>query len=89
MGEALTAAAKARGAPSPSYLLIVATLDRLLAAGVAAGAIRSDISADDLMFPIAGLWHVPPSDDWQAQTERLLGLLMDGLRAGAAAPSAR
>jgi AcrR family transcriptional regulator len=86
--DALSAAAKSGPSPSEAYRVLLAALGELLAAGAASGAIRADIGADDMMLALAGLWHVNIEDDWQGQTGRLLDLLMDGLRSGAAAPSA-
>lgn len=91
MGDALSAAAKTGPSPSKAYNVLVAALARLLAAGAATGAIREDIGAEDVMLAIAGLWHVRTGDDWEGRTQRLLDLLIDGLRAGAtggAQPSA-
>jgi hypothetical protein len=52
---------------------------KLLDAGVAAGTIRSDVEADDVLRAMGAVWQV---DDLQ-QAHTLLRLLMDGLRHGA------
>ena len=82
--EVVSAAAKTGPSPSEAYKILVAALAELLAAGTACGAIRGDIRADDVMLALVGLWHVNIDDDWQGQTRRLLDLIMDGLRTGAA-----
>ncbi len=62
---------------------IVAALSSLLQAGVAAGTIRSDVDAEDVMRAMRGVWQAPDEEGWQDQARRLLDLLMDGLRYGA------
>ena len=61
------------------------TLDRMLAAGVAAGTVRSDVDAKDLLKAVSGMCQ---TTDQREQALRLVALLMDGLRysATAAAP---
>jgi AcrR family transcriptional regulator len=58
---------------------IVAAISDLLAAGVEAGVLRSDVDAEDVWRAMGGVWLV--DDSQQART--LLRLLMDGLRHGA------
>ncbi|MGI5350667.1 TetR/AcrR family transcriptional regulator [Streptomyces sp. CA-250714] len=55
----------------------------LLEANERAGTIRSGVTPQDFLLAIAGLWQIDPHDDWQARAERLLDLVMDGLRTGA------
>jgi AcrR family transcriptional regulator len=57
-------------------------LDALLGAATAAGEIRSDIDADDLLRAVANLC-LPVSDDGPAYSRRMVALLIDGLRYGA------
>jgi AcrR family transcriptional regulator len=52
---------------------------KLLAAGVEAGTIRSDVDADDVLRAMGAVWQV----DEPEQARTLLRLLMDGLRHGA------
>lgn len=54
-------------------------LSGLMAAAVAAGAIRSDIPAYDLLRAIGNL-AVASGDDGPAHIERMVNLLVDGLR---------
>ena len=58
---------------------IVDAIAALLAAGVAAGTLRSDVDAEDVMRAMGAVWQVDEED----QARRLLRLLMDGLRHGA------
>ncbi len=63
--------------------LVPQTLQRLLDAAAAAGTIRADVEASDLLQALSGLYSAPAGPDWQARARRLIGLLMDGLRFGA------
>jgi AcrR family transcriptional regulator len=60
--------------------LMSVTLQRLLDAAAAAGTIRGDITAADLLQVLSGLYSAPAGPDWQDRARRLIGLLMDGLR---------
>ncbi|WP_257004597.1 TetR/AcrR family transcriptional regulator [Streptomyces sp. Tue6028] len=60
----------------------------LLKANEEAGTIRPGVTPDDFILAIAGLWQIDPHGDWQPRAERLLDLVMDGLRAGAPGPGA-
>jgi AcrR family transcriptional regulator len=55
---------------------ILAALADLLETGVAAGVLRSDVTADDVFRAMGPIW----STDDEAQIRTLLRLLMDGLR---------
>ncbi|MFG2863336.1 TetR/AcrR family transcriptional regulator [Streptomyces sioyaensis] len=55
----------------------------LLKANEEAGTIRPDVTPDDFVLAIAGLWQIDPHSDWQSRAGRLLDLVMDGLRTGA------
>ena len=55
-------------------------LEQLLAAAIAAGRIRSDIAADELLAAIARLSMSEAGEPGQAQ--RMVALLADGLRSG-------
>jgi AcrR family transcriptional regulator len=63
-----------------------AAATRLLAAGVAAGSVRSDIDGGDLLRAIGGVCMSTDQDRSEA-SDRLVGLLFDGLRHGAGAGS--
>ncbi|MET8280847.1 helix-turn-helix domain-containing protein [Micromonospora sp. NPDC005174] len=57
--------------------LLLAALGRLLGAGAAAGSVRGDVAAGDVL---AGLSGISLAAGERAQADRLLDLLMDGLR---------
>ncbi|MBO8184139.1 TetR/AcrR family transcriptional regulator [Streptomyces spirodelae] len=58
----------------------------LLDANERAGTIRPGVTPEDFFLAIAGLWQISSHDDWQTRADRLLDLVMDGLRAGAPGP---
>ena len=62
----------------------------LLDAGAAAGTLRADVSAEDVVVGLVGIFTVCTLPDQRDQATRLLDLLMDGLRrpAAPAAPAA-
>jgi AcrR family transcriptional regulator len=66
-----------------TYQQLVAALDVLLRAGVAAGTIRPDVDAGDVVQALRGAWSAAETPDGLARAGRLLDLLMDGLRYGA------
>jgi AcrR family transcriptional regulator len=66
-----------------TYQQLVAALDVLLRAGVAAGTIRPDVDAGDVVQALRGAWSAAEAPDGLARAGRLLDLLMDGLRYGA------
>lgn len=60
-----------------------AAASKLLAAGVEAGAIRADVDGGDLLRAVGGICMSTDQERSEA-SERLVGLLFDGLRHGAA-----
>jgi AcrR family transcriptional regulator len=62
--------------------LIRTTLDRLVEAARDAGTIRTDIDTTDLLHALTSIYSMPASPEWRNRANRLIGLLMDGLKAG-------
>jgi len=63
---------------------LLATIGELLGAGTAAGEIRGDVGAEDVLTSMNAVWTIAADGEaWAAQAGRVLRLLMDGLRAGA------
>jgi AcrR family transcriptional regulator len=63
-----------------TYDSIVAALDRLLQANIAAGTLRPGLEAEDVILALAGLWQLDPAGDWRAQAQRIYEIVLSGLR---------
>lgn len=61
------------------YQVNINALAELLGAGQQAGTIRGDLSAEDILLALCGLWELSDSPAARAQCDRLTGLLHDGL----------
>ncbi|MFK4145910.1 TetR/AcrR family transcriptional regulator [Streptomyces sp. NPDC004065] len=84
LAEAIRQATSAPGSPAkPQHGAITSAAELLLRANEEAGTIRPGVTADDFVLAISGLWQLDPLGDWQERANRLLDLVMDGLRAGA------
>ena len=70
----------------PGYFMrrLGPALGSLLEAAAAAGEIRDDIVPQDLLYAVANLC-LPPADQGVAYSQRMVALLIDGLRYGAPA----
>jgi AcrR family transcriptional regulator len=68
----------------PGYFMrrLGPTLRSLLEAATASGEIRADISPKDLLYAVANLC-LPVADEGVAYSQRMVALLIDGLRYGA------
>jgi AcrR family transcriptional regulator len=68
----------------PGYFMqrVGPSLASLLEAAAASGAIRADISPKDLLYAVANLC-LPVADEGLAYSQRMVALLVDGLRYGA------
>ncbi|WP_155060228.1 TetR/AcrR family transcriptional regulator [Streptomyces blattellae] len=87
LADALRQAISATGSPAkPGYSLVVDAIELLIHANHEAGTIRPDLTADDFILAIAGIWQIDNHGDWRAKSGRLLDLIMDGLRVGAPGP---
>ena len=65
-------------------------IGKLLDAGIAAGEVRADVTAQDVFTSMNAIWTIDGQGEaWAAQALRVLGLLIDGLRFGAGAPTGR
>jgi AcrR family transcriptional regulator len=85
------AAALALAAGPPPSELTAFSYDRLTKAiallldrAVAAGEIRNDVSAEDLLRTLVGMCLLHDQPGWQAGVMRMLDVLIDGLRVQAA-----
>jgi AcrR family transcriptional regulator len=81
MAEALKSVVGADSALfADSHRRISDAINRLVAAGVGAGAIRDDIEPFDLLRAVSGICLATDRADWREHARRLVGLLMDGMR---------
>lgn len=62
------------------YRTFIDALSSLLKAGQVTGKVRTDMSADDVLLALCGLWDLKDSPETRAQCSRLAGLLVDGLQ---------
>jgi AcrR family transcriptional regulator len=84
LADAIRQATSAPGdMKKPGHAPVSSAAELLLRANEKAGTIRPGVTADDFLLAIAGLWQIDPHGDWQPRADRLLDLVMDGLRAGA------
>jgi AcrR family transcriptional regulator len=59
---------------------LTTALALLLARGVEAGEVRSDITAQDLLRTTIGVFYADGSPDWQASALRIIDVFVEGLR---------
>lgn len=59
---------------------LLAAITTILDAGRATGDLRCDVTADDIAAALIGIFTVAPRPEREASANRLLDLLMDGLR---------
>ena len=71
--------------PGYFWSLLGPALDELLDAAVAAGDVRADVTAKDLLTAIALLCHPAPDTDPE-YSDRMVGLLIDGLSTAMTTP---
>jgi AcrR family transcriptional regulator len=64
----------------------VATLVR---AGAEAGLLREDVDAEDVFLATGSIFLLPQTAEWREKADRLLRLIVDGLRYGAAGPDGK
>jgi AcrR family transcriptional regulator len=78
VAEAVEAATRA-DLSSEYYDQVAAAITLLLDAGKAAGAVRLDVDADEVLLLVGFLWRID-NLDWEARSRHMLTLVMDGLR---------
>jgi AcrR family transcriptional regulator len=85
MGNALRSAA---ASDSPLFAetraQIHGAMRLLLDAGAADGTLRGDVDTADVVRVINGIWYLPAGPRWREDVGRMLDLVTDGLRYGAA-----
>ena len=63
-----------------SFDRLTRAIGTLLARAVAAGEIRGDISADDVLRALIGMCYMHDQPGWQSSVLRMLDVFVDGLR---------
>ena len=59
---------------------LLAAIDDILSAGRATGEFRVDVTAEDIAASLIGIFTVAHPPEHDARANRLLNILMDGLR---------
>jgi AcrR family transcriptional regulator len=59
---------------------IRSAFDKLLTTAREQGLVRNDICQTDLMHAMSSIYSIPDAPEWRERANRLIGLLMDGLR---------
>jgi AcrR family transcriptional regulator len=78
--DAFRAAAGPGGYHEIAYGPLTQAIEQLVAANRDGGTIRSDLTADDVLLAAAGLFQLDPATDWQATADRLIDIVIHGLR---------
>ena len=62
-------------------------LKGLIERAVASGAIRQDADSADVLHALSSIYSASDGPEWRQRSQRLVNLLMDGLRYGASKPA--
>lgn len=60
---------------------IVGAVSLIVESGQAAGVLRSDVDAEDVVRAVVGVFSIPADDEWAERARTLLRIVLDGLRA--------
>ena len=83
MSGALQSLAAKSALYSDTRAQITGAIGTLLAAGVEAGTLRSDVEPGDVLRAMGAIWALGDGEEWRRQAETLIRLIVDGLRHGA------
>ena len=72
------------GRAAPGMAALLEHLGAVMARAQAAGAMRQDVSAEDVVFAVCGVGKMMRPDDDPGRWQRLVGVFLDGLRGAAA-----
>jgi AcrR family transcriptional regulator len=81
LGEALRSP-EAEKAIAESYAPVTTAIEELIAAGEAAGELKSGLDAGDVLLLMSFLWRTADDAEGRAQAGRTLDLVLAGLRSG-------
>ncbi|WP_372665847.1 TetR/AcrR family transcriptional regulator [Amycolatopsis kentuckyensis] len=79
LGEALHTAA-VQDVINETYAPVTAAVGKLLAACEEAGEVRPGLDPADVLLLMGFLWRVGPGDDGERQADRLVDLVIEGMR---------
>ncbi|MFD5539561.1 TetR/AcrR family transcriptional regulator [Streptomyces sp. NPDC127079] len=65
---------------SPAHAQLCAAVQAILSAGTAAGTLRDDVHAEDIVVTLVGMFTTTSATGGRDQLGRMLGLLMDAVR---------
>ncbi|MFD8914617.1 TetR/AcrR family transcriptional regulator [Streptomyces sp. NPDC059575] len=74
-------AATGAGREDEFYDPFLGAIGVLLDAGAADGSLKAGVDPEDVLLQLSVLWRIDPARDGEARAERILGLIVDGLRA--------
>ncbi|HEX4411290.1 MAG TPA: TetR/AcrR family transcriptional regulator [Xanthobacteraceae bacterium] len=74
---------------SDSSEKLTQAIDLLLEQAIAAGEVRNDVSAEDLLRAIIGMCYTHEQPGWQKNVLRLVDIFIDGLRREPSKPRAK
>lgn len=63
-----------------SSVRMVEAVDQLMQRAIAQGSLKNDITADDLLRTLVGIYYAQTEEDWQPKALKLLDIFLDGLR---------
>jgi AcrR family transcriptional regulator len=78
--DALRAATAHTRFAQEAYGPVSEALTKLLDANKAAGNIQADVTVDDVLLAVAGLYQLDPAGDWQPRVKRLFDVVIAGFR---------
>ncbi|MET7653678.1 MULTISPECIES: TetR/AcrR family transcriptional regulator [unclassified Streptomyces] len=65
---------------SPAHAQLRGAVQAILAAGTAAGTLRDDVHAEDIVLTLVGMFTTASPEGGRGQLDRMLDLLMDAIR---------
>ncbi|KXF50326.1 TetR family transcriptional regulator [Rhodococcus sp. SC4] len=77
-------AATSGGVNDEYYQPFVEAIAQLLEVGAADGVLKAGLDPEDVLLQLSVLWRIDPTAEGEARAARILDLIVDGLRSGAA-----
>jgi len=71
------------GLVGETYGPVIGAVTMLLQACEDEGTIRQDLDPDDVLLLLGFLWRLEPNASWELRANRILDLVIDGMRMGA------